>query len=388
MTLEATISLPEAASRRWDALVVGAGVAGSAVAGALAEKGRSVLLLERGHLPRDKVCGGCLSGRAVASLERLGLMAAVEAREPAPLQGVLFRHGRREAVLRYPDGPASQSRALSRRSLDVALAAEAIRRGAAYRDGAQVLGSRLTEGERVVEVRAGSESFSLRADVVLACDGLGGALAREAGLAEEPPRGESVKIGASILLPSGAVEGPAGWILMSCGAGGYVGAVQVESGLWNIAGALRRDFVRESGGPLPAMKEILASCGLRVVVEPEAESSLIACPALRRRTHRPWADRLLLVGDAAGYFEPVTGEGMAWALASAEEAARVAGENWTDSSGPRYEAAWRRRVARRRGMIRAAAWLLDAPWRTGLAVSALQVAPALGRMAARRLNRE
>jgi flavin-dependent dehydrogenase len=383
--VRSNIDFDEAASRSWDAIVVGAGIAGTSLAAALASGGQSVLLLEKSRLPRDKTCGGCLNGRALASFERLKLLPAVEALKPPPVRGIVFQQGVRQARADYPAW--ARSVAVTRRSLDATLAREAIRKGAAYLDQAQVTDSRVEENRRVVCVRdSQNRSLEIRAGVVIACDGLGSGLAKSAGLEAKTTRGREAKMGVSAILPPGALDLPPHLITMSCHAAGYVGAVRAEGGAWDVAGALRGEFIREAGGPWLAVKRVLASAGVEANVLPE-DVEVSTCPALRRQTSRRWAERLLLVGDAAGYVEPVTGEGMAWALASVEEAAKVLAEGWNFSSGARYEAAWRRRVAGRRGTVRMSAWMLDQPWRTSAALMILNAAPWLGRAIAGRLNR-
>ena len=74
----------------WDALVIGAGPAGSVTARELARRGRRVLLVDRATFPRSKVCGGCLNGAAIRTLERLGLGRVLEGALPlddAPCRG-------------------------------------------------------------------------------------------------------------------------------------------------------------------------------------------------------------------------------------------------------------------------------------------------------------
>ena len=103
---------------------------------------------------------------------------------------------------------------------------------------------------------------------------------------------------------------------------------------------------------------------------------------------RPYADRLFLIGDASGYVEPITGEGMAWALAAVESVIPIVSDGWNDDSGARWEAAWRTRVKSRTRFVRVAARVASSPMATEIAVAALAMAPGLGRVFAAPLFRE
>src|SRR5262249_19506522 len=76
-SISATLSLPDAACRRWDAAIVGAGPAGAVAASTLARSGWSVLLVDRASFPRGKVCGCCLGGAALDALEQAGVFGQV-----------------------------------------------------------------------------------------------------------------------------------------------------------------------------------------------------------------------------------------------------------------------------------------------------------------------
>ncbi|MBC9179664.1 NAD(P)/FAD-dependent oxidoreductase, partial [Pseudoroseomonas ludipueritiae] len=112
-------------SRRHDALVIGGGLAGAALAQQLAAAGRDVLLLERQQGPHDKVCGEFLSGEAVSYLRRLGLDPAALGALPLESLAIAGRGGARCCRLPFP------AFSLSRRRLDEALLAHAAAAGAA-----------------------------------------------------------------------------------------------------------------------------------------------------------------------------------------------------------------------------------------------------------------
>jgi flavin-dependent dehydrogenase len=88
---------------------------------------------------------------------------------------------------------------------------------------------------------------------------------------------------------------------------------------------------------------------------------------------------VLVLGDAAGYVEPFTGEGMAWAMRSALAAADLAAEGWTGAAGPRWERMHRQMVGGRQRRCRALTMLLRAPRLVRAAVRILEHAPAFAR---------
>ncbi|MBC7772886.1 MAG: FAD-dependent monooxygenase, partial [Pyrinomonadaceae bacterium] len=99
--LNATMGV-SGASRRWDAIVIGAGCAGSVIARELSLAGRSVLLVDKAVFPRAKVCGCCLNAAALALLSRIGLGDLASSLGAAPLLSVSLAAGRAAATLAIP----------------------------------------------------------------------------------------------------------------------------------------------------------------------------------------------------------------------------------------------------------------------------------------------
>jgi 2-polyprenyl-6-methoxyphenol hydroxylase-like FAD-dependent oxidoreductase len=105
-------------------------------------------------------------------------------------------------------------------------------------------------------------------------------------------------------------------ITMACGRGGYVGAAPLGHGEWTLAAALDPGLVRDAG-PAGAIAAVLEECGLH---EPVLDRQGIkGVGHLTRRRRRLAQGRVVVVGDAVGYVEPLTGEGMSWAIACAAE---------------------------------------------------------------------
>ncbi len=118
LTMDLTPATEALERSRWDAIVVGAGPAGSMAARELAVRGAQVLLVDRRVFPRDKVCGGCLNGQALAGLRAAGLGGLVERSGGVPLRS--FRLGMRGRTVELP---LPSGMAVSRDRFDTGLAA-------------------------------------------------------------------------------------------------------------------------------------------------------------------------------------------------------------------------------------------------------------------------
>jgi flavin-dependent dehydrogenase len=388
MTLAATVTLAEAAERTWGAVVVGAGPAGAAAARELARRSVAVLLVDRAAFPRWKVCGCCLNGRAAAVLRAVGLGALPQQCGAVPLENMQLAAGGRSARVPLSDGAA-----VSREAFDAALVAAAVAAGAAFLpetravllDGHPTRGIR--DAARPVQLQQGDQRIATSARVVVAADGLGGSLLARAG--ETAPAETGARIGAGTVTTQAPDFYQPGVVYMACGAGGYTGMVRLEDGRLDVAAAFDAAWVRAAGGPGRAADRMVREAGWPPPGRLD-ETPWRGTPALTRRPHRVAAERLFVVGDAAGYVEPFTGEGMAWALASGAAVAPLAAcavEQWRPELAQQWADLHRRIVGRRQGVCRAAAAVLRRPWLTRLVVRLLGHAPALAGPVIRRLNR-
>ena len=297
----------------WDVVVVGAGPAGALAAHGLASRGVRVLLVEQRLFPRWKVCGACLSPQALAALKTAGLGDLVAAQGGLSLERLQLGVAGRVNPIALGAG-----RVLSRSRLDQALLEAAVAVGATVLTGTRaVLGAAATglEPDREVVLQKGTARWSVSAKVVLIAAGLSHrAIDNEAEISTSiQPHS---RIGAGCVLPGEAAELAPGVLRMAVGQGGYVGLVRVESGEINLACAFDRPMLGSVGGAALLCQKILAEAGFATLPGlKEAAWQLTA--ALSRRTTPLAGHRLLLLGDAAGYVEPFTGEGMGWALTSA-----------------------------------------------------------------------
>ena len=295
-----TMEIAAAAAREWDVLVIGAGPAGGVAALSLARRGASVLLVDRAAWPREKVCGCCLSEQGAAMLDDAGARLPIA----APFRGVVIRCGRRSAGISSRGGLV-----VTRRDLDCAIARAAVKAGATFIPActARVV----AVPPRGVAAALGCHGLRAPARAVIAADGVGGRSLDE--LPEFQPRVvPRSRFGASVTLDAAPSWVERGVVQMVVGAGGYVGAVRLDDRRTHIAAALEPASTRGLGGPSHAAAAILRSAGVSLPGIEEARWH--ATPALTR-SRRVQRDRVFVVGDAAGYVEPFTGEGMTWAIA-------------------------------------------------------------------------
>jgi geranylgeranyl reductase family protein len=281
---------------RYDVLVVGAGPAGSTTAHLLAREGVSVLCVDRASFPRDKPCGGGLTGRAVRLLP-CAVDPVVE--ERADRLDVRLAYGARfERRARAPIALMTQ-----RRRLDSFLADQAAAAGAEVRDGVKV--SDVRENAAVID------DHEVEARAIVVADGANGGTARSLGLGGDIVHGVALEGNAPypsrrysnrMVIEVGTIPGGYGWIFPK---GDHV---NVGVGGWQSEGPqLRRHLARlcEAHG-----------------IDADALSGLQGHRLpLRRPETRIAAGSVALVGDAAGLVDPFSGDGMYEALVSARLAA-------------------------------------------------------------------
>jgi geranylgeranyl reductase family protein len=302
-----------------DVLVVGAGPAGSATAARLAGQGFSVALWDRAEFPRAKPCAEYLSPGSVSALGRLGALPEVLREGPARLAGMRVVG---------PDGAAFTGRfrpgiglGLPRERLDYQLAQFARRRGAALCQGV-VLERFWTEGDTVaVQGRQDGRPVTVAARLLIGADGLNSRVARQLGLSR---RARLRRV--ALVAHATGILGMMDTGEMHVTEGAYVGLAPLGGGVTNVA--LVVDLARGKIQPPLAdtFKRWLASFpSLRGRAEAlELASPVRGVGPFGRSTRRATADRTLLVGDAADFYDPFTGEGVYAALRGAELAADCA----------------------------------------------------------------
>jgi geranylgeranyl reductase family protein len=286
---------------RYDAIIVGAGPAGSTTAYRLARAGARLCRLDRARFPRDKPCGGGLTLRAVRELP-FSVDRVVEDRVHTLELGL--RYGRRWS--RRAEEPLVLM--TQRRRLDAFLAEQAAAAGAEFRDGVKVTavdpdGAVTVEGER------------LEADVVVGADGANGVTARALGL---PAHEHGVALEGNVGYAHVSRERFGGRAVVELGAvpGGYAWVfpkgdhVNVGVGGWQSEGPRLRERLRELCAAFEIDEDVVRDLrGHRL--------------PMRGGSRRPAQGRALVVGDAAGLVDPLSGDGMYEAFISGRLAAEA-----------------------------------------------------------------
>jgi geranylgeranyl reductase family protein len=288
--------------QRFDVLVVGAGPAGSSTAIHLARAGASVLLADKARFPRDKPCGGGLTGRA---LKRIPVDPSPVVERDVDRFRLRLRYG--SAFTRVHDEPLI--RMTQRRRLDAFLVEQAAAAGASVRDGARVESLDL-DGTGVTG-RVGGEA--VRADVLVGADGANGMVARSAGMGEGIVRGVALEGNVPLEALAGDLERTA-VIELAVLPGGY-GWVFPKGDHANLG-------VGGWGSEGPRLRDHLARLAQAHGVAYETVTELRGHRLPMRRLGTPaGSGRVLLVGDAAGLVDPLSGDGMYEAFVSARLAA-------------------------------------------------------------------
>lgn len=334
-------------ARRAEVVVIGAGPAGCVAAIAAAQAGACVTVLERAHFPREKVCGCCIAPRGVAVLADMGLECVLA--DAPHLGSVRLESGRSSVLIDRDSGVA-----LSRGALDTRLCRAAMKLGVDVVHGT----SATVDEDGVVHAHRDGDTSTLHPAACIVADGLAGrSLDAHPGVSWRVSRTSRIGLGA--MLPPGSIDLGRGEVLMRVEHGGYVGAVELEDGRIDVAAAIDHDALRREG-PARAMADRLGG----VVRDASAIEAA-------RWTGTPWLTRqrstlampgILVAGDAAGYVEPFTGEGMSWALASGHAAGCLAARmihepsRWTE-----WPAQWASLLGRDRWRCRLIAHALRSP---------------------------
>ncbi|HMB08535.1 MAG TPA: FAD-dependent oxidoreductase [Isosphaeraceae bacterium] len=374
--IKATGNFDAAGEATWDALVIGAGPAGALAARQLAQAGVRVLLVERNAFPRWKVCSACLNGQALSVLDAIGLEALVPSLGRDRAEGV-------------PPEP--------RRTLDVAplagrrgaLPGAARLRPSGGRDGRRgalptgAPGARRGDRGRHTPrpARPPRSQSCGAARVVLAAGGLGHrCLEHEPVLRTRAATWSRVGAGCDVAAVPDLYRKAT--IFMAVARGGDVGLVRVEDGCLNVAAAFDRDFLRHHGRPRRAASAVLATSGFPALA-PLDDADWQGTVRLTRTTRPLAAERLFLLGDATGYVEPFTGEGMGWALTSARAVAPLALraiERWDPALPRAWSGLHRDLVGHRQRLCRGVATLLRHPRLARMTLDLVALAPAVARL--------
>lgn len=354
-----------------DVLVVGAGPAGSVAALVLARAGASVQLIDRAAFPRTKLCGDTVNPGTLAISDRLGLGGAIRA-HARPMTGMLVTGpGGATIAADYPDNLCGA--AIERRDFDLVLLNAAVAAGVDFLPAVQALAPLMTaRGSRVagVRVRHGARASDLRARLVIAADGRSSRVAAALGLIRFAASPKRWAFGA-YFTDVGRVTSRGE---MHIRADGYIGVAPLPGGLTNVCvvrelqnlrgsrACIKKTFAQaiEADPPLRGRFAEARQASAVTSLGPLAvEATAVGCPGL------------LLAGDAAGFIDPMTGDGLRFALRGGELAAEAALVE-LDRGAPAHErlrAGRTREFAGKLRLNRALRSLVASPRAVGLAAA-------------------
>jgi 2-polyprenyl-6-methoxyphenol hydroxylase-like FAD-dependent oxidoreductase len=348
-----------------EVVVVGAGPAGALTAYLLARQGRRVMVLEAAAEVERKVCGEYLCPRGVELLEELGLRGLAAGRELVGMR-VVSPDGR-VLTPSFPSrsGRASRGLALNRQHFERGLLELASAGGATVRMGRRVRAlERTARGfELRVDHAAGAEAY--RASLVVGADGRRSAVARTLGLRLPVPCDRVALHGHFHHSERNSHRGE--MHLLADGA--YIGVDPTGQHEVNMSLVLSARRLRALGGTREALQHHLSAARdyhARYGPFPQA-ARLRAVSPVAHRVAACAVPGAVLVGDAAGFVDPLTGEGIYYALWGAYALAQsLAGVRLSDPSA--VKAALRRYADARSAVVepkwrlhRGFRWLLERP---------------------------
>ena len=317
-------------SSHFDAVIIGAGPAGSAAAILLARAGWSVALVERQDFPRRKVCGECIAASNLPLLQLLGIGALFEAHAGAPLRQLAVVHGDKVALADLPAAPGRSDaqcwgRALGRATLDLLLIRQAERVGAELWQPWSVQAVSGTAGHWQCELRSSHADVraSLSARVLIAANG---GWERAPWQASRLRRAHAASDLLAFKANFAGARLPEGMLPVLALDGGYGGMVVSAPGVTTVACCVRRDRLARLREAAPQ-----SSAGDAVEAWLRRQSSVVGRTLSDARRDAPWLaagpvipgirlradDAILCIGNAAGEAHPILGEGISMALQSA-----------------------------------------------------------------------
>jgi flavin-dependent dehydrogenase len=306
-----------------EVLISGAGPAGAVAAFVLARRGVRVLLVDRARFPRDKLCGDTLNPGAIAHLRSLGLAGPVESRGIA-LTGIRVTGPGADVPADYPGGVTGL--AIARRDLDLLLVEAAAAAGAQLRDATRVVAPLLDEAGPVTVVRGAvlevdGRRVRVPAMVTIAADGRRSTLGTAVGLTSTPVSPRRWAVGATFSGVSAMTSRGE----MHIRPGHYVGLAPLPGGLTSVClvGTAASGGWPDPGQALAGAVETDRRLRDRFRAATRVSDVRTLGP-LATDSQAAGVSGLLLAGDAAGFVDPLTGDGVRLAMRGGMLAADVA----------------------------------------------------------------
>ena len=390
----------------FDAIIMGAGPAGSTAAILLARAGWKVALIEKQRFPRRKVCGECIAASNLPLFDALGIGPQIDAAAGPALRHVALMQGARTVVAELPSASDVRhvwGRALGRETLDTLLLAEAGKAGAVVFQPWAVQSFGGAAGNHRCEVRAvdSSHTMTLQAPVLIAAHGSWQSLPSSGSTRHLDQRASDLFAFKANFSGATLAEGLLPVLSFD---GGYGGMVVADAGVLTLACCIRRDKLVACRRAAPGLRageavEAMLKRECRGVADAlrHAQSDRVwlaagpIAPGIRLRPD----DDFFRIGNAAGEAHPIIGEGISMAIQSAwllcaqllqPDRQRDSGDShavWQRRVSERYAAEWRKQFAPRLRLAAAFAQMAMRPEGTAPVLTLLSRWPSLLTRAAR-----
>ena len=336
----------------FDVCIVGAGIAGSTCAFYLATLGINTVVLEKQKVPRDKICGDAITARAQIHLERMGVLQEVIAEKKgnwAAIGGLVSPSG----IEYVGDSSGESSRqndshlviAIKRKILDEKMMRSAVKQGAELVDEYTVSNATLSPEKNEWTISSESTTTSYKAKILIIADGASSRLGRILGYVDTPPQAicsrayieagtHQYPYDGMCYYPPKLVPGYCSLFKQANGDIGYCCYI-IPGGKATSADLreLHHDFIMND----PYMSKAIGP-------NPKLEQ-MKAAPIRFGGIEKSYGENLMIIGDAAGHVDPLTGEGIQYAMDAAEIAANIAqqalsGNRFDEELFSRYQKQW------------------------------------------------
>ncbi len=308
----------------FDAVIIGGGLAGSMVGILFRQRGWKVLILEKSHYPRNKVCGEFLSPAVGPFLKQAGLSHLLKEEQRKEIDTVSFFWPLQKPVhAKIPHGSAEYPYAcgISRKTLDDLLLREAENRGCQIHQNEEAVRIQRKQNyfpEFTVHTRRLSGDAAYPSKLVIDAAG------RQNAPSPFPlPQGERARVGGKRTFGF-----KAHFKNISAGRstelyffeGGYLGILEIEGGLSNVCGKVEEKWLKKTQGNFDLL---LQRAGLenpalaRRMKEAKRETEWFSCGPLVEQFKKGYENGIFYAGDAASFVEPFLGQGMTMAIAGA-----------------------------------------------------------------------
>ena len=319
-----------------DVVIVGAGPGGSAMAYFLAQQGVDVLLLDKADFPRDKTCGDGLTPRALAVLEQMGLLAKVMAAGFVMREATVFSPKGRTVTTEIPQSLKAPPYmvAVPRLILDNMLLQHAITAGALFQSRVHVQDIEQVKGGVLVQGQRDKRPYSVRARLAVIAIGASMKLLLTLGILKEQP--QLILAARAYHEQMQGVNGRFEFHFDGIPLPGYGWVFPLSDSSANVGAGILQEKRKGKRGVTSqsVLKQFLQLPMMQHMLEPAHRVGPVKGYPLRTdfATAPTYGERTLLIGEAAGLVNPLTGEGIDYALESAHIAAQHVLESFGDFS--------------------------------------------------------